>query len=567
MSDFPEQLHRTRRFTAGIPTDFTPSATDVLFLRDKQLLRLDLATGKEILIAEGVDRYTAEPLTYGDAPDLGPFQDPKTSPDGRHMLLTRVDEERVATWYLDNPAEPAQPPRAIRYPAVGQPNPAITLWLRTLDGEPEHVDLDTENGEYILATGWDRHGPYAISQSRDQRTIQFVAIDPGSGRTTVLVELTDDRWVHPVPGLPARTHSGHLLAHTDAGGTRYLTVDGATVTPPGLQLRELLSIDGDDVLFTASTEPTETHLYLWNGNLRQLSHRPGVHSGVLREHTLVHVARHGDVEVTVHRDGQLVATIETRSERPVLPLYAESLKLGPQRLRAALYLPSWHRPGQKLPVLLDPYGGAGMQRVTAAWDWRCHVSQWFAEQGFAVLVADGRGTPGRGPDWERAVYNDLFGPVLEDQLTALQEAAAGHPDLDLNRVGIRGWSFSGALAAYAVLRRPDVVRVAVAGAGVADQRLYNAQWRERFVGEDTNWYEKGSLIAAAPQLARPLLLIHGLDDDNVHPVNTLRLSAALLAAGRPHEVLLLPGIGHHAIGSAVTRQLLEHEARFLLTSL
>jgi dipeptidyl-peptidase-4 len=118
-----------------------------------------------------------------------------------------------------------------------------------------------------------------------------------------------------------------------------------------------------------------------------------------------------------------------------------------------------------------------------------------------------------------------------------------------------------------VLHRPDVFHAAVAGAGVTDQRLYTAQWRERFVSEDTDWYERGSLIDAAPKLTRPLLLIHGLDDDNVHPANTLRLSAALLAAGRPHEVLLLPGIGHHAIGSPVTRQLLEHQARFLLTYL
>jgi dipeptidyl-peptidase-4 len=555
-SGLPDQIHRTRRFTAGIPTDFTPSATDVLFRRDRGRYRLDLATGDETLI--GAVRDSRHSM-------LEPYRDPHWSPDGRHVLVTQVDEERVATWYLDNPAEPAQPPRAIRYPAVGQPNPAITLWILDLDRRSQKVDLEPE---YVLATGWDRHGPYAVSQTRDQRTVRLHAIEPGSGRTTVLHEQTDDRWVHPVPGLPARTHSGHLLAHHDSDGTRYLTVDGTNVTPPGLQLRELLSIDGDHVLFAASTEPTETHLYLWtpHDGSTQLTFQPALHSGVLREATLVVVARHGDVEVTVHRDGRLVATIQTRAERPELPLYAESLRLGPQELRAALYWPSWHRPGQRLPVLLDPYGGAGMQRVTAAWDWRCHVSQWFAEHGFAVLVADGRGTPGRGPDWERAVYNDLFGPVLEDQITALHAAAATHPDLDLNRVGIRGWSFSGALAAYAVLHRPDVFHAAVAGAGVTDQRLYNAQWRERFVGEDTQWYERGSLIAAAPKLTRPLLLIHGLDDDNVHPANTLRLSAALLAAGRPHEVLLLPGVGHHAVGSPVTRQLLEHQARFLLTS-
>jgi dipeptidyl-peptidase-4 len=220
-----------------------------------------------------------------------------------------------------------------------------------------------------------------------------------------------------------------------------------------------------------------------------------------------------------------------------------------------------------LPVLLDPYGGAGMQRVTAEWDWRCHVSQWFAEHGFAVLVTDGRGTPGRGPDWDRAIYDNLFGPVLEDQITALHDAADRHPELDLTRVGIRGWSFSGALALYAVLHRPDVFHAAVAGAGVTDQTLYTARWRERFVSDDTDFYRTGSLIDAAAELRRPLLLIHGLDDDNVHPANTLRMSSALLAAGRTHELLLLPGIGHAAIGSAITRQLLEHQARFLRTHL
>jgi dipeptidyl-peptidase-4 len=198
-------------------------------------------------------------------------------------------------------------------------------------------------------------------------------------------------------------------------------------------------------------------------------------------------------------------------------------------------------------------------------DWRSLTSQWFAEQGFAVLVSDGAGTPGRGPDWEREIHGDRFGPVLEDQETALREAARLHPELDLGRVGIRGWSFGGSLAAMAVLRRPDVFHCAVAGAAVTDQRLHNTHWEERFLGHPGEFperYEAGSLIRAAAELTRPLLLIHGLADGNVHPVNTLRLSGALLAAGRPHEVLLLPGIGHQAIGSPVTEPVLRREAQF-----
>ncbi len=163
-------------------------------------------------------------------------------------------------------------------------------------------------------------------------------------------------------------------------------------------------------------------------------------------------------------------------------------------------------------------------------------AQWFAEHGFAVVIADGRGTPARGPEWERAVAGDLAGPVLEDQVEALGEAAARYPDLDTGRVAIRGWSFGGFLAALAVLRRPDVFGAAIAGAPVTDWRLYDTHYTERYLGQpdqDAEAYERSSLKIYAERVAdhRPLMLIHGLADDNVVVAHTLRLSSALLAAG------------------------------------
>ncbi len=155
--------------------------------------------------------------------------------------------------------------------------------------------------------------------------------------------------------------------------------------------------------------------------------------------------------------------------------------------------------------------------------------------------------------------------MLADQVAALHEAARLHPELDLGRVGIRGWSFGGSLAATAVLRRPDVFHAAVAGACVTDQSLYDAHWRERFLGRPTDFpqrYEACSLVRAAPRLARPLLLIHGLADSKVHPANTLRLSSALLAAGRQHDVLLLPGAGHQPLGGPATEGLLWRQVCF-----
>jgi dipeptidyl-peptidase-4 len=244
------------------------------------------------------------------------------------------------------------------------------------------------------------------------------------------------------------------------------------------------------------------------------------------------------------------------------------LRAGRRELRAALLLPGGPVAGP-LPVLLDPYGGPHHRQVLAARD-RFLVAQWFADQGFAVLVADGRGTPGRGPAWERAVHHDLAGPVLDDQVAALHAVAADHPELDLHRVAIRGWSFGGYLAALAVLRRPEVFHAAVAGAPVTDWRLYDTHYTERYLGHPDRHpdaYRRSSLLDDADRLRRPLLLIHGLADDNVLAAHTLRLSARLLAAGRPHSVLPLPGVTHLAVQEAVAENLLHLQLRFLRDAL
>ena len=219
-------------------------------------------------------------------------------------------------------------------------------------------------------------------------------------------------------------------------------------------------------------------------------------------------------------------------------------------------------------MLLDPYGGPGAQRVVSSRD-AYLVSQWFADQGFAVLVIDGRGGPGRGPVGAH-IRGDFATPVLEDQVEALHEAAALYADLDLGRVAIRGWSFGGFLAALAVLRRPDVFRAAVSGAPVTDHRLYDTHYMERYLGhpaQEPENYERCSLLGDAPNLQRPLLLIHGLADDNVVVAHTLRLSAALTAAGRPHSVLPLSGVTHMTPQEVVAENQLRLELQFLKTAL
>ncbi|MGW9419758.1 alpha/beta hydrolase family protein, partial [Cellulosimicrobium funkei] len=221
------------------------------------------------------------------------------------------------------------------------------------------------------------------------------------------------------------------------------------------------------------------------------------------------------------------------------------------------------------PVLMAPYGGPHAQRVLRARG-AFLTAQWYAEQGFAVLIADGRGTPGIGVEWEQEVHLDLASGVLEDQVTALHDAAERFGSLDVSRVGIHGWSFGGYLAALAVLRRPDVFHAAVAGAPVIDWRLYDTHYTERYLGlpqDDPGVYERSSLLDDAAGLERPLMLIHGLSDDNVVFAHTQRMSSALLAAGRRHTVLPLSGVTHSPSDPTVSENLMLLQVEFLKDSL
>ncbi|GAA3009438.1 prolyl oligopeptidase family serine peptidase [Streptomyces lactacystinicus] len=498
------------------------------------------------------------------------------SPDGTALLVARVDNRPLARFFLADPADPHRPPRAVRYPLAGTANAEVSLRLLGLDGTDTGVRWDRAAFEYLTAAGWDGHGPYAAVQSRDQRTVRTLAIEP-DGATRVLAERQDAHWIELLPGLPARTGGGALVDTADLGDTRHLTVDGKPVTPPGLQLRAVLGTDGEQVLFTASDEPTETHLWTYGPDTgpRRLSSGPGLHTGVRRGGTLVLITcspGHPGGFTTALREGSAPLPLTSYAEPPIVTPRPELLRLGPHALRATLFLPAGHRPGDgPLPVLLDPYGGPAVQKATTGGLWWDQVSQWFADQGFAVLVVDGRGTPGRGPLWDKAIHGDKAGPALDDQVEGLRAADRLRPGLlDLDRVGIRGWSYGGYLAALAVLRRPDVFHAASAGAAPTDWRFYDTHWQERFLGhpdEHPEHYDSGSLIAEAPKLSRPLLLIQGLADDNVYPAHTLRLSAALLAAGRPHEVLPLRATGHRPTDEAVVENLLHHELEFLRRSL
>ncbi|MGI5167449.1 prolyl oligopeptidase family serine peptidase [Spirillospora sp. CA-253888] len=522
-----------------------------------------------------------EQISYGlaefiAAEEMGRMRGHWWSPDGGSLLVARVDETPVVRWNIADPANPERPATEMAYPAAGTPNAIVSLVLLKVDGGRIGVAWDRGEFPYVVTTHWDRHGLLIVVQSRDQRTQRVLKVDPTSGETTLLHTGHDPVWTEVVPGIPARTGAGELVWITEdrATDTRRITVAGEPVTPGGLQVRSVLGVEGEEILFTASEEPTEIHLWSYSPEkLTRLSEGPGVFGGQRSGGaTLVTGSRLDEGSpVTEVRTDQGVHPIASRAETPVITPVVELLRAGEREIRTAVVLPTgWEPSHGRLPVLMDPYGGPHAQRVLAARR-AYNEAQWLADQGFAVVIADGRGTPGRGPVFERAVRGDFVTPVLEDQIAALEEAARRHPAaLDLDRVAIRGWSFGGWLAALAVLARPDVFHAAVSGAPVTDWRLYDTHYTERYLGhpdEEPENYAANSLIDMAPELTRPLLLIHGLADDNVVAAHTLRLSSALLAAGRPHTVLPLSGVTHMTPQEVVAENLLHLQVDFLKKSL
>ena len=533
-----------RELPARTPlTDATisPDGAAVAYVHDGALrvINSDGTGDRALATPEGDD------ITYGLAEHVAAESMERTrgfwwAPDGQQLAVARVDNSPLEVWYLSDPADPAAPPTAQRYPRAGTDNAIVELFVLGLDGARRSIDFGWDAYEYLVDVVWDQHGLLAVLQNRPQTAMRVLATDSGD----VLAETVDPLWTTIVPGFPRRTAEGSLIWTEDNGETRHLTVGGESVTPPGLQVASLCAVDGDTVLFTGSSEPTESHLWSWSAaeGLRRLTTEPGVHTGTRSGGATV-ISSSTLAGSTVTFGGRTVESLALSS--PVVPKVS-LLRAGRNELRTAVLFPAVWQRGERLPVLLDPYGGPAAQIVLA--DRRhFYVSQWFADQGFAVIVADGRGTPGRGPRWEREARGERIGKVLDDQIEALETVAALYPELDLGRVGVRGWSDGGYLAAAAVLRRPDVFHAAVAGAPVTDERLYDTHWQERFLGDprvDPTPYEKESLIADAPRLERPLMLIHGLSDDNVYPAHTMRLSAALLAAGKQHTLLMLAGASH-----------------------
>ncbi|MGG7080623.1 prolyl oligopeptidase family serine peptidase [Bifidobacterium catenulatum] len=483
-------------------------------------------------------------------------------------------------------------------------------------GEPIATMRDAENG--FTDDEGDQVETFSIA-------IPEYAEGERPGSTRVLEEHGNAYWLDLIHGTPAFTPNGRLIcAMNDMDAdTNRLTANGMPFTPAGLQVREVLDVTDDDVLCVVQRTPEilpESDLpFLWqsiaadhdarsfdvvsiryDGTWEPLTYAPGqwtmsragngcVVTGRDMDDATVQMQHCMNIATTDENGADVasmvVAPIENHAETPGFTPNVHFTRLGERGLYTAIVLPSAsseYAHADTLPVLMKPYGGPGFQQVVESqsfyWD-----AQWWANQGYIVVTADGRGTTGRGPKWDRAIYETMKSVTLEDQVDAVralpkalatlaaqenkESSETAIPQPDLNRVAMIGWSYGGFLSALAVLEAPETFAAACAGAPPTDWTLYDTHYTERYLGLDPAVYERNSIIADAPQLDRPLMLIHGFADDNVTIAHSLRLSQALMAAGRKHTFLPLTGITHMTNDETVAENLLILQRDFLAEAL
>jgi len=578
---------RVRALTddGGPPLDsrWSPDSGHVACVRGGELHVIDASSGAQRRLTTGAtDGITHATAEFVAQEEMDRMEGYWWSPDSRALAYQETDEREVERFHIVDPMHPENAPDAFAYPRAGRPNARVRLGVVAAQGgATTWVQWDREAFPYLAKVVWNEAAPLTILvQNRAQTEERLLAVAP-DGATRPLLTETDSAWVNIDSTVP-RWLPGAMgfLWSTERAGRWQLELrrpDGAlerVVVPPEVGYRKLLRVDAAtrSIWFLASDEPTEQHV--WRASLdgpatpERLTTQPGEHDAEIGGGDVRVVHRSALREASswsVVRGSEVVGALASQVEEPTLAPRVELVRVGDEELRAAIVRPSNHQPGQRYPVILMVYGGPHAQMVGQARA-RFILPQYFAEQGFVVVALDGRGTPHRGRDWERAIHRSFGDVPLDEQVRGLQALGARYPELDLQRVGVYGWSFGGYLSALAMLRRSDFFRAGIAGAPVSDWRDYDTHYTERYMGvpagDDDPAYRQGSLLTWAGGLRRPLLVVHGTADDNVYFLHGVRLSDALFRAGRAHEFLPLAGSTHSVADPAVAQLLYRRMADF-----
>jgi dipeptidyl-peptidase-4 len=566
----------------------SPRGAYVSFIRDRNLYLVDLSTGEErALTAAEEDTLSFGMAEFVAQEEMYRFTGYWWSPDDRRIAFTRVDEAAVTL--VDRYEIGADGVTTVpqRYPFAGEANAEVTLHLLDLDsGETRQVPFDASGDDYLARVDFAPDGTLMVQrQSRDQQRLELVAVDPDSLEQRVLITERSGSWINLHSDLTFFEDGSRFLWTSERDGFRHLYLyarDGtllrqltrgpwalAETSRAGGAVRALDEERGVAWFLGAVETPLEQHLYTvaldGASSPRRVTEAGGWHEASVAPDGAFFVDR-GDAPgrppYTAIRDaeGSLLSWVlenpldETHPYHPFLdghvaPEFGTLPGADGTNLYYELLRPPGLDPDRPVPAIVHVYGGPGGARVHRRWS--VDFRQLLARSGFVVFTVDNRGTGGRGTAFDDPIYRRMGGVEVEDQVAAVRWLAS-QPGVDGRRIGIYGGSYGGYMTLLALFKAPEAFAAGAALAPVTDWRLYDTHYTERYMGlpSDGDAYAVSNPVSYVDGLDDPLLLVHGMADDNVFFDHSVKLMAALQQARKPFELMTYPGKRHRITGEA-----------------
>jgi dipeptidyl-peptidase 4 len=593
----------TRRLTntpqGELDATISPKGGFVSFVREQNLFVVDLATGSE----RRLTRDGGGTLSWGLAEFVAQEEMDRTkgawwSPDDARIAVARVDEGGVAV--ISRAAIGAEGTKIYdqRYPRAGAANAKVQLFVMRNDGTGlARVDLGDNDDIYLARVDWAADGKtlYVQRQSRDQKTLDLLRVEPTTGASSVVFTERAKTWLNLHDNFRA-LKDGSMLWSSERDGFSHLYRFAAgkwtQLTKGAWNARNIISVDEAKgrIVFAGNREtPLENQLYavpLAGGPVTQLSEN-GYWTCARSGSRAESCSASGDRMIVTRSsqsqpeqayladmDGKRLSWIDENriaDAHPYAPYIAAHVAASFGTLKAAdgsvlhtkLLKPAVAE-GAKAPVLVIVYGGPGAGRQVTN-NWASPIEQYLVQQGWAVFSVDGRGTPDRGKAFEDQIYRAMSSVEVRDQLTGV-EWLKSQPWVDPKRIAVYGWSYGGYMTLRLLESAPGVFAAGVSGAPVTKWELYDTHYTERYMGmpQDAGGaYAKANPLTYSDKIVDPLLVIHGMADDNVVFENSTALMAKLQGAGKPFETMVYPGQTHRVAGPGVSVHLWRTILNFL----
>ncbi len=574
-----------------IDPKISPKGGFVSFVRDQNLCVVDLKTGKERqLTTDGKGTIHNAEAEFVAQEEMGQHSGYWWSPDDSTIAFKQYDESPVPITrryeIYPNRTEVIEQ----RYPAAGDSNAIVRLGLiRPTGGDVRWIDLGANTDIYLPRVEWLPDGKTVSyqRQSRDQKRLELIAVSLATLEQRPLLTETSETWVNLNNDLHFLKKQPAFVWASERSGFKHLYLYGldgkviSTLTGGEWNIDGVLAVDeSKNLIYISSNRDTVIDKQIYtvrlDGNPSQvplrLSTGDGWHGASFAsdaDKVSLYVDSYSNPQTppqtSIHGpDGRHLAWIEENKlderhpfwpykDNLIMPEFGELKSEDGQALAYRISKPLGFDPSKRYPVFLTVYGGPGGQMVTRSWGDLFNL--YMAQQGYVVFTLDNRGTPRRGRKFSDALYHRMGDVEVRDQLVGIRWLKE-QPYVDSAHIGVFGWSYGGYMTLMLLAKASNELAAGAAGAPVTEWRVYDTHYTEQFLGrpqENADGYDSSAVFSSLKGLTSPLLVVHGMADDNVLFLNSTELMAALQNQGTQFQLMTYPG-GKHGLSTPAMKK-------------